>query len=157
MCGGLRAISKCSDVIIPTRCIYFFQNPLKFVTALSSASDTGVVVDETTDWNDKTELNFTTALPRLSARTFDIRSHLGVIVIPALCCVDTRLTLAQKLERRIIYENKGNEMLSSVEGIGRPVSGDTSFVRSITALEFCGYTSKTDAQLDTLSMYGMTT
>lgn len=151
--GGPGAISKHNDIIIPTRCVYLFQNPLRFVTALSSASTAGIIADPSIDWNDRTEPRFSTTLPRLSAGTFDIRSHVGVIIIPASCCADSSLTLAQKLRRGIIYEHQGNGMLSSQEGIGRPVLGNELWVRSVTALEFCGYTGKTVAALDILSLY----
>jgi hypothetical protein len=76
-----------------------------------------------------------------------------VIIVPEPFCIDSNLTLAQKLERGIVYEHTGNKMVSSEKGIGRTVFGDMSFVQNITALEFCGYTSKTILHLDNLSRY----
>lgn len=109
-----------------------------------------MTVNRIIDGNDTIDLSFTTALPKLSTQTLDIRSYIGVIIVPELFCVDANLTLAQKLERGIVYEHTENRMVSSEKGNSGAIFGNRSFGQNITALEFCEYTSKTIMYLDNL-------
>lgn len=116
-----------------------------------NSSSIGVVANRNINWNDKTDLSLTTSIPKISTSVFNTCSHVGVIVVPEHDCGVTSLTLAQKLERGHVYERAESNMFSLEDGIGKSVLGDTSWVRSITALEFCGYVMKTIDQLDRLS------
>ncbi|RFU34124.1 hypothetical protein B7463_g2230, partial [Scytalidium lignicola] len=50
------------DIIVPKRRIYLFQTLLHSIIALNSASAAGVFANQSVDWNDRTDLSFTTAL-----------------------------------------------------------------------------------------------
>jgi hypothetical protein len=101
--------------------------------------------------NDIADLSFTTALPKISTGFFDIKCHIGVIIIDDHVCADTSLTLEQKLLKGMIFEHSGPDMKRSIDGQGR--RANTRFAKIITALEFIGYTEMGNADLDDLCEY----
>jgi hypothetical protein len=101
-----------------------------------------------TGWQDFSDPSLTAVLPKLSTGLFDIRTHLGIIILEEDTCTDTGLNLSQKLAVGTIYEHAGPEMERSLDGRG--VTSNAELVETFTALEFIGHTIMNNDDLDDL-------
>ncbi|KAJ0418820.1 hypothetical protein BJY00DRAFT_287075 [Aspergillus carlsbadensis] len=129
----------------PARRLFLFKRPLDG----SGSGSTGVDDSETGGGNEQNAGNqgLELSLPRI-LDTFHILCHIGVIVIDEDVYTDTNLTALQKMATGLVYEHAGPEMGSSQAATGIRV--DEAVIRTFTALEFIGYTSRTNGQLDVL-------
>ncbi|KAG8424585.1 hypothetical protein J3458_001362 [Metarhizium acridum] len=127
-----------------------FQSPLSLVEFLQSSSGSGFGVFQQGRFlgGDLTDLNETTSLPRISQTPFDIRCHIGIIVIDESICANTALTLRQKLVSGRIYEHSGPVMTPARDAVGRVA--DEAIVARLVALEFVGHTNRENSELDVL-------
>jgi hypothetical protein len=88
-------------------------------------------------------------LPDISTNLFfDIRCHIGVIIIEDAICVDNSRSFQQKLLEGVIYEHEGNTMKRSADGTGK--ISTISRVRKFTALGYIGETMMENLELNSL-------
>ncbi|KAK3343446.1 hypothetical protein B0T25DRAFT_521590 [Lasiosphaeria hispida] len=135
--------------------MYLFRSPLSLLQSSNAGSTTGHghQPHHDTRWEDTTDLNQTDALPRIASPFFDIKCHVGVIVISDKTCADTSTSLAQKLLAGRVFEHAGSSLRNAREATGR-VLGSMKAAKDITGLEFVGCTTMRDAELDLISAGG---
>jgi hypothetical protein len=67
----------------------------------------------TVDWEDTIALHDITSIPKISPGDFDIRTHVGVLILDEEASEDPSLTLVQKLTQGKIFEHPGTSLLRS--------------------------------------------
>lgn len=128
--------------------MYLFRSTLSLLQASQAASTSGGTSQprETARWEETSDLSRIKSLPQLLFPWFDIKCHIGVIVIADDICADTRMSLAHKLMAGRVYEHAGSSMRTASEAVGKGL--DIKAVKGITGLEFAGWTTKQDRELD---------
>jgi hypothetical protein len=109
-----------------------------------------VVPNPDVNWNDRNDLRLAAELPRITTQAFDIRCHIGVIIIDRGISDDTTLSLEDKLRSGWIFEHPGPHVERSIDVVGRmPRPGE---INTFTALEFVEHTTKGNDELNALRM-----
>ncbi|KAK1756509.1 hypothetical protein QBC47DRAFT_380078 [Echria macrotheca] len=132
----------------PRRRMYLFRSTLSLFQCSNAASTSGSGPQphDITRWEETTDLSQIYSIPQILWPCFDIKCHIGVIIIADKICADTSMSLAQKLLAGRVFEHAGPSMRTGREAVGRGL--DMKGLNGITGLEFVGWTARQDRELD---------